>query len=54
VDDGVVDLDVVGGAVDAEAVGVAAGFEAEGVVVGFDVGVGDVDVVGGVDVDAVG
>ena len=53
-DDGVVDLDVVGGAVDAEAVGVAAGFQAEGVVVDVDVGVGDVDVVGGVDVDAVG
>src|SRR5438067_1599091 len=52
--DGVVDLDVVGGAIDAESVGVAAGLEAEGVVVILDVGVGDVDVVGGVDVDAVG
>ena len=53
-DDGVVDHDVFGGAVDAEAVGVAAGFEAEGVVVDVDVGVGDDDFAGGVDVDAVG
>ena len=45
---------VFSGAVDAEAVVVAAGFEAEGVVVDVDVGVGDEDVVGGVDVDAVG
>ncbi len=53
-DDGVADDDVFGGAVDAEAVGVAAGFEAEGVVVDVDVGVGDEDFRGGVDVDAVG
>ena len=53
-DDGVAQDDVFGGSVDAEAVGVAAGFEAEGVVVDVDVGVGDEDVVGGVDVDAVG
>ena len=54
VDDAVAEDDVFGGAVDAEAVGVAAGFEAEGVVVDVDVGVGDEDVAGGVDVDAVG
>ncbi|HTD95824.1 MAG TPA: hypothetical protein VK627_02815, partial [Edaphobacter sp.] len=53
-DDGVADDDVLGGAVDAESVGVAAGFEAEGVVVDLDVGVGDEDFAGGVDVDAVG
>jgi hypothetical protein len=52
-DDGVVDLDVVGGTVDAEAVGVAAGLQAESVVVAVDVGVGDIDVVRRVDVDAV-
>ncbi len=53
-DDGVVNLDVVGGLVDAEAVGVTSSLEAEGVIVVVDVGVGDFDVVGGVDVDAVG
>jgi hypothetical protein len=53
-DDGVAEHDVFGGAVDAEAVGVASGFETEGVVVDVDVGVGDEDFVGGVDVDAVG
>ena len=53
-DDVVAEDYVFGGAVDAEAVGVAAGFEAEGVVVDVDVGVGDEDVAGGVDVDAVG
>ena len=52
-DDAIAEDNVVGRAVDAEAVGVAAGLEAEGVVVDVDVGVGDEDVVGGVDVDAV-
>ena len=52
-DDGVAEDYVLGGAVDAEAVGVAAGFEAEGVVVDVDVGMGDEDVAGRVDVDAV-
>ena len=52
-DDGVVDLDVVGGTVDAKAVGVAPGLQAECVVVAVDVGMRDVDVVRGVDVDAV-
>jgi hypothetical protein len=53
-DDGVADHNVFGWPVDAEAVGVSAGFEAEGVVVDVDVGVGDEDFAGGVDVDAVG
>jgi hypothetical protein len=53
VDDGVVNLDVVGGTVDAQAIGVASGLKAESIVVAVDVGVGDIDIVRGVDVDAV-
>jgi hypothetical protein len=50
----VLDEDVLGGAVDAQAVGVLAGLDGDAVVVVVDVDVVDVDVFGGVDVDAVG
>jgi hypothetical protein len=50
----VLDQDVLGGAVDAQAVGVLAGLDGDAVVAVLDVDLVDMDVFGGVDVDAVG
>ncbi len=47
------DGDELGGAVGAEAVVVAAGFDHDAVVAGVEEAIGDADVAGGIDVDAV-